>query len=107
MVTLRPDQQNVMDAASEQFRAGLKRGLIQAPTGFGKTVVTSSMMRSAATRGFRSIFIFPPRELPGKASRAFAANDVAHGIISAGVEPAPDQLVQVATIGALAPKVHT
>jgi superfamily II DNA or RNA helicase len=106
MITLHPDQQKLMDAASSQFRAGKKRVLIQAPTGFGKTVLTSSMMRSAATRGFRSIFIVHRRELLGQASRAFTANGVTHGIIAAGVKAAPDRLVQVATIGALARQVH-
>jgi superfamily II DNA or RNA helicase len=106
MITLRPDQQKLLDAASGQLRAGQRRVLIQAPTGFGKTVLTSSMMRSAATRGFRSIFLVHRRELLGQASRAFAANDVPHGIIAAGVAPMPGQLVQIATIGALARRIH-
>src|SRR2546430_1721637 len=62
MLTLRPDQRQLMDAASAQFRAGKRRGLIQAPTGFGKTVLTSQMFRSAATRvrSFCGCRVSPP-----------------------------------------------
>lgn len=105
-ITLRPDQQQLMDAAREQFRAGHRRVLIRAPTGFGKTVVTSQMFRSAAGRGLRSIFIVHRRELLDQASRAFTANGVEHGLIAADVEAAPDRLVQIATIGTLARRVH-
>jgi DNA repair protein RadD len=107
MLTLRAEQQQLMDAASAAFRSGKKRVLVQAPTGFGKTVLTSHMFRSAATRVFRSIFVVHRRELLGQASRAFTANGVPHGIIAAGVPAASDRLIQIATIGALARQVHS
>lgn len=95
-----------MTSASSAFRAGHRRVLVQAPTGFGKTVLTSSMMRSAGTRGIRSIFVVHKRELLGQASRAFSANGVPHGIIAPGFRRDPERLVQVATIGALASQAH-
>jgi superfamily II DNA or RNA helicase len=95
-----------MEAASARFRAGDRRVLIQAATGFGKTVLTSSMMATAARRGFRSIFIVHRRELLAQSSRAFVGNGVPHGIIAAGVAGDARQLVQIATIGTLARQVH-
>jgi DNA repair protein RadD len=105
MLTLRPDQRDLRDRASAQFKAGNRRVLVQAPTGFGKTVLVSHMMGTAATRGFPSIFVVHRRELLKQASDAFTANGVRHGIIAAGSSPDPGQLVQVATIGALARKI--
>ena len=101
MLILRRDQREPMDAASSLMKSGRRRVLIQAPTGFGKTVLTSSMMGTAAQRGFPSIFIVHRRELLAQASEAFTSNGVAHGLIAAGVEPDPSQLVHVATIGSL------
>ncbi|MBR1154597.1 DEAD/DEAH box helicase [Bradyrhizobium sp. JYMT SZCCT0428] len=101
MLTLRKDQRELMDAASAQMKSGHRRVLIQAPTGFGKTVLTSSMMGTSAQRGFHSIFIVHRRELLAQASAAFTSNGVVHGVITAGVEPDFSQLVHVATIGSL------
>ncbi|MBA2400596.1 MAG: DEAD/DEAH box helicase [Bradyrhizobium sp.] len=106
MLTLRPDQRSLMDAARAQLRAGLRRVAIVAPTGFGKTVLTAHMFASAATRGFRSVFVLHRRELLGQASRSFTANGVPHGIIAAGIPADSSKLVQIATIGTLARQVH-
>jgi superfamily II DNA or RNA helicase len=95
-----------MEAVSAPYRAGQRRVLLRAETGFGKTVVASQMFRSAAERSFRSIFIVHRRELLEQASRAFTANGVEHGIIAAGVTPCPEPLVQIATIGTLARQVR-
>lgn len=101
-ITLRPDQLQVLDATRQELRAGHRRVLMQAPTGFGKTVVASAMFGGAAQRGLRSVFIVHRRELVAQADRAFTENDVPHGIIASGIMPDLDQLVQIATIGALA-----
>jgi DNA repair protein RadD len=107
MTTLRPDQQKLMDAASAQLRAGNKRGGIQAPTGFGKTALAVHMVGTAKERGFQSLFVVPRRELLSQASRTFSAQGVTHGLIAAGVEPDPKQLVQIATVGALRRRIAT
>jgi DNA repair protein RadD len=109
MILLRPYQKRLIEEASARFREGRRRVLVQAPAASGKTVVVSHMMGTAATRGFPSIFVVHRRELLNQASDAFTANGVRHGIIAAGSASDPDQLVQVATIGALArktPAVH-
>ncbi len=44
---LRPHQQDAIDMLRASLRAGHKRPLIQAPTGFGKTVVAGNIVNSA------------------------------------------------------------
>jgi len=100
-ITLRPDQLELKRKASEQLRLGHKRIAVEAPTGTGKTVVASSMLKTAAERGFRSWFICHRRELLTSASRTFAAVGVEHGIVGAGFTANPNPLVQVCSIGSL------
>jgi DNA repair protein RadD len=100
-IELRPDQLEQKQEASALMRRGYKRVGISARTGTGKTVIASSMLKSAAERGFRSWFICHRRELLTGASRTFAEVGVDHGIIAAGFRANPTPLVQVASISSL------
>lgn len=53
MLTLRPDQEEALEAVRAHLRRGRKRVLLQAPTGFGKTVVASTMAKTAVEKGRR------------------------------------------------------
>ena len=99
---LRPDQQKVQDAVSARLRAGHRRVLIVGETGFGKTHLMASMMRSAASRGMRSIFVTHKRELLTQASATFTGYGIDHGVIAPSFSRQPEHLVQLASVATLA-----
>lgn len=55
-ISLRPYQQNFIDAVRAQFMHGHKRVVGVAPCGAGKTIMTGWMIRTALQRGKRSVF---------------------------------------------------
>jgi superfamily II DNA or RNA helicase len=81
------------------FATGRKRVLLRLPTGGGKTVIAAEMLRVAAERGHRCVFLAHRRELIQQASERLG--DVHHGVIMAG-EPATEAPVQVASVQTLA-----
>ncbi len=66
---LRPYQTAAIDALSQGFREGHLRQLLMMPTGSGKTATAGEMVRRAAERGHRSLFIVDRIELAGQAVR--------------------------------------
>ncbi len=57
MKELRPLQQGVIAAARASFAKGNKRVVLQASTGFGKTVCAAHMVRGALEKGKRAAFV--------------------------------------------------
>lgn len=97
---LRPYQQDIIDAARRHLRE-VRRVLLQAPTGAGKTALTASMLGTAANRGHRSFFICHRAELVEQAAATFSQVGIAYGIIAAGTAPNPLAPVQIASIDTL------
>jgi DNA repair protein RadD len=60
---LRDYQKDVIDRVRARLREGCRRVLIQAPTGAGKTTVSSEIVRCAAEKGKRSLFLAHRRRL--------------------------------------------
>lgn len=86
VIVLRPvDQEVSVNAARALIAEGVKRILLQAPCGFGKTVVGAYVARSASERGKRVLFLVHREELFVQASRTFQAFDVKHSGIAAGL----------------------
>ena len=56
-VTLLSDQMAARDAVVQLWREGVKRIMVCAPTGSGKTVVASEFMRSCHEAGTRAVFV--------------------------------------------------
>jgi superfamily II DNA or RNA helicase len=61
--TLRPDQTRALDLLSESLASGKRRPLIQAPTGWGKTVLATAIAHHALTRDQRIVFVAPALSL--------------------------------------------
>lgn len=81
---LRSYQLDAVDRLRASVAAGNRRVICQAVTGAGKTVIAGQIIRAAAEKGSRVLFLAHARELIGQCSRKLDAFDICHGIIMAG-----------------------
>jgi DNA repair protein RadD len=77
--TLRDYQLRGIEAARNEYICGVKRMVIYAPTGAGKTVIAEAIILSALARGKRVAFIVNRIDLVRQTSRRLS--DIPHGII--------------------------
>lgn len=103
---LRGYQANMIEGARAALRR-VKRVLIQAPTGAGKTVLASFMVGQTTGRGQAAWFICHRAELVEGTSKTFHKFGQAHGIIAAGHPMNLQQLAQVCSIQTLVNRLHT
>lgn len=100
-IKLFPDQaehiQNVRHALKTH-----KRVLMQAATGWGKTIGAGYMMTEAAKKGNSCFFVVPRRQLLAQTADSLASYGVSFGYIAAGYKPNPFQMIQLCTSGTLA-----
>lgn len=100
---LRPHQQRALDLLRQSLGQGHRRVVIQAPTGFGKTLTAAKIVDGALSKGNRVIFTAPAVSLIDQTVEAFRAE----GIDGIGVMQAnhpltdPAQPVQVASVQTL------
>jgi len=90
--------------AVERIEEGMRRHLqvlLVAPTGAGKTVIASEIIKRWVAKYKTVLFLAHRREIIQQTSAKLTANGVRHGIIMAGVEPRPMEPVQVASIDTL------
>lgn len=99
-VTLRPYQADVIE---ELRRASLehRRLLLVMPTGAGKTVVASAVVRGAVDLGNRLLFLAHRRELIHQTVNKLWDHRIDAGVILAGHPTRPDEPVQVASVQTL------
>ncbi len=104
MNILRPYQAHAIDQIRDALRLRHKRVVLQCPTGAGKTVIASEIIRMARDKGNRVIFTAPAIELIDQTARAFYD----HGVRDIGILQAnhpltdPSKPVQIASIQTLA-----
>lgn len=103
---LRPYQVEAVEGARAELRAGKKRVLLVCPTGGGKTVIASDVIRRAVSRQSRVLFLAHRRELVLQTSDKLQRFGVRHGIIMASERKALQHPVQVASIQTLARNRH-
>ena len=77
---LRPYQIEGIDRVRNEFRAGAKSVVLVAPTGSGKTVVSSDVMRSAVRKGSEILFLAHRMELITQTCDKLSAFDLDHKI---------------------------
>jgi superfamily II DNA or RNA helicase len=80
-VVLRSDQRAAVEALYAHLRAGVRRVLVQAPTGWGKGTVAAELMRRAEAQGKRAVFISHLADI----NRDIAARARAYGCQRVGV----------------------
>jgi len=96
-------QIRAIDASRDEFRRGVKKLLLVAPTGSGKTFISSHITRSHIERNpeFRVLFVAYGRELIQQASSTYWDYGIRNGIIMAGHDYIPEYPVQVASVDTL------
>ena len=104
MMELRPYQDDVVDEFERKVAEGIRRIIIVAPTGAGKTVIAAEIIKRAAAKYQRVLFLAHRDELlvqPRDKLKNFF--DIIAGIIKAGrdKDARPQALVQVAGVQTL------
>jgi len=99
-LTLFDDQQVVVNDARVALRTH-KNILVQAATGFGKTVLAAYMAGSANDKGKRLYFICHRSELIYQTHLTFNKVGIQHGFIAAGFTPEYHQRIQICSIDTL------
>jgi len=76
---LRPLQQHALDGLRQSFRSGKRRVVIQAPCGFGKTVLAAHIVDGALRKRKRTAFTVPMLSLIDQTFDRFVANGINPG----------------------------
>ena len=97
---LRPYQRDVI-AEFDRTREHKRRIILVAPTGAGKTVIGADIIRSFVRRAKSVLVLAHRREIIAQTSEKLHAAGISHGIIQAGFQGRPLELVQVASIQTL------
>jgi len=103
MPALRIDQDGALEALRQSALNGERRVVMQAPTGFGKTVLAAALIKSARAKGKRVLFTVPAIGLIDQTVEMFYE----HGITEVGVMQATHHMtdwskpVQVASVQTL------
>jgi superfamily II DNA or RNA helicase len=98
---LRDYQTTAVDHVELCIERGLRKILLVAPTGSGKTVIAGEIIRRHRAKLKSALFIAHRREIVAQTSDKLNDIDVAHGIIMAGTQPRDLEFVQVAAIQTL------
>jgi DNA repair protein RadD len=100
---LRPYQHDVIAEFDRQIATGKRRIIFVAPTGSGKTVFISEIIKREVATSKRILFVAHRNELLTQGRDKLRAFDIVAGIIKAGreKEARPQALVQVASVQTL------
>lgn len=105
-IVLRDYQVAAVEALRDGIRAGNRRQVLVAPTGAGKTIIASHMLREADRRGHYALFLVDRVSLVDQTSAVLDSYGIRHGIVQ-GINSrhAPRENVQVCSIQTLARRV--
>jgi len=96
---LRPHQELAVQMLRDSLRRGNKRPILAAPCSFGKTITAAYMLKAAAEKGKRAIFICDRIKLVQQALEAFDLHGMDVGVIQSNHERTNwDAPIQIASI---------
>lgn len=95
---LRPYQIRAIEMVRDSYLAGKRAPVLVLPTGSGKTVVASQIIRQAVDRERRVLFLAPRRELVYQTAEKLSRFGVDAGIVMAGEGSRQWMLAQVGSI---------
>jgi DNA repair protein RadD len=101
IITLHQFQRDAVAEIERHIAEGRRKLLLVAPTGSGKTVIASELIRRWVAQYRRVLFLAHRREIIDQTSAKLTGNGVRHGIVMAGMSPRPMEAVQVASIDTL------
>lgn len=101
---LRPVQLRAVDLLRDAF-GRVRRVLLVAPTGFGKTAVASELMARAHRKGRRCLFLVHRREIVRDTARRLLARGIPAGVLMVGERGTTDAPVQVASVQTITARV--
>src|SRR5215470_3660630 len=101
MTELRPYQREIVAKYANARAAGHNRILLVAPTGAGKTVIASAIIKTAVAGRGRVLVLAHRREIITQTSAKLHSLGISYGIIQAGLSPRPMEWVQVASVQTL------
>jgi DNA repair protein RadD len=101
---LRQHQQFALDASRASFASGHRRPMLQAPTGFGKTLTAAHIIQRALDKGKRVAFVVAALSLIDQTVRAFEAEGIDCIGVMQGIHERTDgcQPVQVCSVQTIA-----
>lgn len=103
MDVLRDYQSQSKDGLRDGIRAGLRKQILCAPTGAGKTVIAASLMQDVHAKQSRAVFIVDRVSLIDQTSATFDSWGIPHGVIQAQHwRCRPYERIQVASVQTLA-----
>ena len=99
----RPHQQRALVFVKAHLAEGRKRVMLQAPTGFGKTLVGAMIAAGALAKGRRAVFVVPAISLIDQTVQSFALDGITDvGVIQAAHPMTdPSRPVQIASVQSL------
>lgn len=98
---LRDYQERLVHDLRLAIAQGYRRILVYLPTGGGKTIVASEIVRRIVEKGNRANFILHRDPLVTQTSDKFTAFDIPHGIIKSGFPENADAPVQICGVQTL------
>lgn len=82
--SLRPYQVDIINKVRQKFKEGKRRVLIRLATGGGKTLLASTIIKSAIAKGNKVLFLCHRRELVKQSVEALRGEGVNVGIVAGG-----------------------
>ena len=98
---LRTYQRDVIEECRRAIAAGKRRPLIVAPTGAGKTMIFTDIIKRAVANDQRVIVLAHRREIITQTALKLSAYGVEYGIIRAGLVMELEHPVQVCSVQTL------
>ena len=95
---LRPHQEIAISKIRDSFRRGHRTPMLQAPTGFGKTLIAVDIIKSALVKGKRVIFIVDRIQLIDQTSEAMDFHGIPNGVVQGDHWRVNNEPLQIASL---------
>jgi len=101
MLKLRAYQKNIINEIRSRLRQGHKRIVACAPTGSGKTVIFSYIVKSSSENGYKCLIISNRTELLEQTGGTFEKIGIMYENLTAGTRSVPGSMITVAMVETL------